>query len=116
MVNCPLRIAPFYDYIKRQFIVKNKPISFSYSGGEWVGLGCNTIHYLDVLAFLAEDKLAEVVVSELDNVISTSKRDGFIEFTGTLHCKFDRGSSLKFTSVKGSKKDPTIVISQETAK
>lgn len=112
-VNCPLRISPFYKYIESKYIVKDKPIEFNYSGGEWVGLGCNSIHYLDVLAFLAGDELEAVVTTRLDKFISKSKREGFIEFTGTLKGLFSRGSCLNFSSIRGSDAGSKIIIRQE---
>ena len=48
-VNCPRRMSEFYFMLKE--IINNEPIDcFQVDGTEW-GLGCNSIHMVDLLAF-----------------------------------------------------------------
>lgn len=111
-VNCPFRMYPFYQHVKIKFLQEDHPISFTYRGGEWVGLGCNTIHYVDALSFLSGERLMAVSTDELDKSIMASKRSGYIEFTGTLKCNFGAGSSLEITSVRASDQGSELVIKQ----
>lgn len=111
-VNCPFRMYPFYQHIKAKYIQGDQPIEFTYRGGDWLGLGCNTIHYLDALNFLSGEKLTTVSTDQLDNSIIESKRSGYIEFTGSLKCDFEAGSFLKITSVRGSNQSAELVIKQ----
>ena len=112
-VNCPRRMYPFYQRLKNKYLKADLPIHLSYSGGEWVGLACNTIHYLDILNFLSGEMLSQVNVSGLNEDIVESKRNGFVEFTGELVCSFSNGSVLSFNSIKGSDKKAVTKISQE---
>lgn len=111
-VNCPFRMYPFYQHIKSRFLKCDQPIYLSYSGGEWVGLGCNTIHYIDVLNFLSGEKLTAVSTANLDKSIVESKRKGFIEFTGTLKCTFEAGSVLDISAIRGSGQGVKLEIKQ----
>jgi hypothetical protein len=104
---------PFYQKLKDKYLKEGSPIKLSYSGGEWVGLACNTIHYLDILNFLSGEMLSQVNVSGLNDDIVESKRDGFVEFTGELVCSFSNGSVLLFDSIKDSDEKATTKISQE---
>lgn len=52
-------------------------------GGDW-GLGCNAIHFLDLLTFFTGKVDFELDVSHLDSEIRVSKRERFVEFTGCL--------------------------------
>ncbi|MCW9018185.1 MAG: hypothetical protein OQJ89_14540 [Kangiellaceae bacterium] len=109
-VNCPLRVYPFFQELKHQFISKENSTLLNYSGGEWIGLGCNTIHYLDLLDYLAEEKLVRVDVEGLDDEVIESKRKGFKEFTGKLVAEFSDGSALNVYSIKNSDQDSVIEI------
>lgn len=109
-VNCPLRTYPIFKEIKKAISVSDCPIHMHYSGGQWVSLACNSIHYIDLLAFLGNAKLHNVDCSNIDSEIIPSKRLGYIEFTGMLTCEFTNKSRLELESLRGSKKDSTIII------
>jgi len=109
-VNCPLRVYPFFQYLKRQFISEEVSTTLNYSGGEWIGLGCNTIHYLDLLSYLTGEQVVRVDVNGLHNEIIESKRKGFKEFTGRLTAEFSNGSALNVHSIRGSEQDSVIEI------
>lgn len=81
-INCNRRTIPFFSWLKDEF--QNQKIRFELTGGAW-GIGCNSIHYIDLINFItgSADGLA-VQTEKLDNDITESKRSGYIEFTGTL--------------------------------
>ena len=81
-INFPRRIYPIYQELKKNFNEKEN-VEFHVSGGDW-GLACNGIHFIDLLAFLADDSIYKLDVSELESKIWPSKRAGFIELTGRL--------------------------------
>lgn len=95
-VNCPYRMVPFYKELKTKF---EKTAKFDYSvSGSLIGIGCNAIHYLDMLAFFSGQSDFELYNDALDKTIIPSKRPGFIEFTGTLHGVSPAGSRFVLTS------------------
>lgn len=97
-VNCPMRMVPFYRALKRELAdAKAKSIHFSVSGSQ-IGIGCNAIHYLDLLAFLSSDSSYTLDGSQLHPGVIPSKRKGFIEFTGTLRGQGSDGTDFSLTS------------------
>lgn len=87
-INCNRRIIPFFSQLKKEF--ENQNIRFELTGGSW-GLGCNSIHYLDLINFItgSTDGIS-ISTEKLDSEIIDSKRSGYIEFTGTLEGKTNR--------------------------
>ena len=109
-VNCPLRTYPIFKEIKKQISLIKSPVKMHYIGGEWVSMGCNSIHYIDLLSYLANSELLNINTSYVDSEIIPSKRPGFKEFTGTIICNYTNGSYLKFVSLRGSNSDSIINI------
>ena len=63
-------------------------------GSKW-GMGCNSIHYMDLFSYLSgcnDFKFAEV---HLEDKVPDSKREGFKEFMGRLKGENSRGDSLE---------------------
>lgn len=81
-VNCPRRAFPIYQTV-RKFFEGQTLLHFQVYGGNW-GLGCNSIHFLDLLAFLTGDVPQGLSTSSLDRTLIASKRANFYEFTGSL--------------------------------
>jgi hypothetical protein len=81
-VNCPRRTFDIYKRIKL-FFLGDKIINMKVSGGNW-GLGCNSIHYLDVFSYLVDSVKLSPINDGLDAGHHPSKRDRFLEFTGSL--------------------------------
>ena len=79
-VNCTRRMYPIYKQLKEK-LTTNTAIIFS--GSNW-GLGCNGIHLLDLSAFLSGQKRYKLNHTLIDKEVIKSKRDGYIEFTGTI--------------------------------
>lgn len=109
-VNCPLRVYPFYKMVKSKYISKNMPTKLIYHAGEWCGLACNAIHFIDLVHYLTESEIEEVSVKELDSSILQSKRPGYIEFTGTLRALFKDGSQISMNSIKGSAENSVLEL------
>src|SRR4029077_20318051 len=82
-VNCSYR-RKFSIYQKiKQSIGPGERVVFNLSGGAW-GLACNSIHFLDIFSYLTGTTDLRVDGSGLDAKVQPSKREGFIELTGTL--------------------------------
>lgn len=85
-VNCPRRAFPIYDVV-RDFFAEEPLKYFQVMGGGW-GLGCNSIHFIDLLGRLTGQIPTEISTTDLDNVLVPSKRKNFMEFTGSLRGRF----------------------------
>jgi predicted dehydrogenase len=107
-VNFPRRVIPFYKELKK-IIKPHEQIFYTVQGGDW-SLACNALHFIDVLCFLTEETDYEVCCHNLDRTVRKSKRKGFVEFTGSLHCHFRNGSELSLISQNNSVCPPLITV------
>lgn len=105
-VNCARRMFPIYNQIK-EIMAGDCKINLQVSGGDW-GLACNTIHFIDLLAFLSDDTSYKLDITDLDSSVRQSKRKGFIEVTGKLTGIFSNGSRIEIESIAGSE-EPTLI-------
>ena len=120
-VNCPRRSYPMYKKIKELLSQENAKISaIEVSGGNW-GLACNSIHFLDLFAYLSTSQSIEVNTNDLTPIIHQSKRPDYIEFFGTIKTKFSNGGVIKLTCIEQTgdilvkiKTDSTIIMINET--
>ena len=104
-VNCPRRVTDIYSKINSFF--KDEPLLyFNVHGGNW-GLGCNSIHFVDILGFLTGKLPKELKTHGLDKEIIASKRDGFVEFTGRLSGTF---GSTQFDFISTVEEDTSLMI------
>jgi predicted dehydrogenase len=94
-VNCSMRMMPFYKSLLLKF--KGKRISYSVTGSNF-GLVTNLIHYIDHAVSMAGSDEFELLTGGLDKKIIPSKRNGFLELTGTAIAKFKDGSICSVTS------------------
>lgn len=106
-VNCPLRLHPFFQKLKEK-ISPNSKIQY-FASGTYLGIGCNTIHHLDLLAYLCNESHISFDTTKLDKRLIYSKREGFVEFTGTLLGEMKEGSLLKITSYSNDVTRPLIL-------
>jgi hypothetical protein len=113
-VNCPRRMYDVYKDLKK-LIMPGEKISFQLQGGEW-GLGCNSIHFIDLFSFLNEESGLELNTNYLDAEIIESKRPGYKEYTGTLIGKQENGSEIVLTGRKNSTAPHTIYLQGEKFK
>lgn len=81
-VNCPRRVFPIYETL-RTFFQDDPLLHVDVHGGNW-GLGCNSIHFIDIIAHLTGGSVHSISTALLDEDLIDSKRAGFKEFTGTL--------------------------------
>jgi len=104
-VNCPNRLFPFYQNLKKK-INLDSPISFQVCGGNW-GLGCNSIHYLDLFSFLTGTSDIHFFGGGLHPGTIDGKREGYKEFTGTLLGTTENGDQLTLCSLP--KEAPVLI-------
>ena len=107
-VNHPRRLFKSYIDIK-QHLNLEIPKVYQITGGNW-GLGCNGLHFIDLILFLSESKISSLDAEWVDELILESKRTGFIEFTGTLKGRLENGSSFFITSLKNESSAITNTI------
>lgn len=108
-VNHPRRLLPFYQRL-REIFAEEKNIHIDIFGGNW-GLACNSIHYLDLIGYIAGDGTSPTICADgLDQEILPSKRKGYIEFTGTLTGSMGRCQMFSITSAAGEMTSDRIAI------
>jgi hypothetical protein len=99
-VNCTRRAFPIYSDI-REFFSADPIQHFQVRGGGW-GLGCNSVHFLDLLGMLTDDVPEQLSARDVDPTLIPSKRKNFFEFTGTLRGRYKRGAEVEITSLANS--------------
>lgn len=109
-VNCPRRAFPIYQTV-RKFFEGQVLRQFEVHGGNW-GLGCNSIHFLDLLGFLTDEVPRDLSTSGLDRTPIASKRANFYEFTGSLRGQCGT-AAFDITSVPGSGMRLLVTIRSE---
>lgn len=108
-VDCTRREWDFYKVLKPAF-KEAQSIELTVIGTNW-GLGCNSIHELDLLSYLsASNDVATVDISGLDKNIIPSKRPGYVEFTGTLKGQLGH-NAFSFTSAANEVESIKIINS-----
>lgn len=112
-VNCPRRHWPIYQEV-RQLLLGKKEINFRLCGEDW-GLACNSIHYMDIFGWISSSQLKSIDISELDQKILKSKRQGFVEFTGTINASFSNHNKMSLTSTQ-IRQDLLVEIESEQLK
>lgn len=110
-VNCPRRMMSFYQNLKSEL---KGNINFSATGNNW-GLGCNGIHFLDLFAFLTNTTNIVLNNNLIDEKVIESKRDGYIEFTGTIKGEANN-HSFQITSFAENSSPLQITINTPTIK
>lgn len=110
-VNCPRRMYDGYKALQPLF--KDKTVNMTVSGGLW-GMGCNSIHFLDVYSFLTGSTDYTLSVDGLDHDILDSKRAGYKEFTGTLTARFANGGTVVLHSANNAISHLITLSSEDT--
>ncbi|MEA4821587.1 MAG: Gfo/Idh/MocA family oxidoreductase [Erysipelotrichales bacterium] len=113
-VNCPRRMYDYYNEIKRELNKEDKLI-FTVFGGDW-GLGCNSIHFIDLFSYLSRQKSYTLLTDGLNKRIYPSKRSGYIEFCGILSGTTERGDILNLISQENSTTTPLVSIVSQNKK
>ena len=99
-VNCLRREVEIFKKIKSQ--IKNE-FKIFYGSSDW-GLGCNSIHFLDLFAFFSKIKKIKCYSQNLNNKIYISKRKGYCEFKGSLMFNDGKSSLILEDNFKYKKK------------
>ena len=113
-VNCPRRMYKFYQEVQKH-IGNGEQIIYNIRGGNW-GMGCNSIHFIDLISFISGETDFSITSSDLDTEILTSKREGFLEFTGAIHGISSNGSKFSLISYKEPNAPCVIKISGDTSR
>jgi len=95
-VNTPRRLMKWHKQLKYQFL-NNGPLQVSMIGGGW-GLACNSIHFIDLVAWWSGESLDGVETAHLDSEWFESKRPGYFELTGTILVTYSKGTTLELSS------------------
>ena len=110
-VNCPMRSFKVYSELKLE-LDKKQPIKMNVVGNNW-GLACNSIHYIDLIAYLTESNSISIQAGELE--VIESKRAGFVEFSGNISVKYNEMTMLNLTCGVADEFTRTIdIINGET--
>lgn len=80
-VNCPRRLWPGYRTLQKR--LKDHVITdITVSGADW-DIGCNAVHFLDLVAFLTDSR--KVAVDSVDlGKIRAAKRSGMLHIEGVV--------------------------------
>ena len=98
-VNTPRRALSWYQAIK-DTLVPGRPMEWRVEGGDW-GLASNSIHFLDMFAWLTGENLEDCYTNGLDPQWVASKRSGNMEVMGRLEARFSGGSRVLLTARSG---------------
>jgi len=107
-VNHPRRMSKEYQSLK-SLLQQGSNKNFQVTGVDW-GLGCNGLHFIDLFVYLTESRVKNIDAEWVDSEIKESKRNGFIEFTGSIKGILEDNSSFVITSHKGDANACTITI------
>lgn len=101
-VNHPRRVYSIFKHIKSE--LSSETVHLSVTGSNW-GLGCNGLHFIDLVQFFSGSHLVSVDTKGLEKGFIESKREGFIDFVGRLDASFHNGSTITMLaseSISGS--------------
>jgi predicted dehydrogenase len=110
-VNCPRRMWPVYKGIHDN-LTDSHLLEINISGSNW-GLASNSIHMIDLIAYLVGITEYNISGDILDPDVVASKRKGFIEFSGSLKGSFKDGPNFSISSYKDGKVPPVIQLISE---
>jgi predicted dehydrogenase len=108
-VNCPRRVFPFYQDLKRRVEAEKDLVTMSVVGDNW-DMGSNAIHHIDLWAFLSSSAEFKMDACSLEQGRFAGKRPGTEEIHGELSAVGPRGR-LKLVSnrQKGSRDYSTSI-------
>lgn len=107
-VNSPFRYFEFYQIIKQIMDSERVKIEkIEVIGSENLGLGCNSIHYIYALKWLANEHLEAIDTRKVHSIFN-SKRAGYVEFLGTVDYLFSN-CCLSLTSESSINVNEVIV-------
>ena len=108
-VNCSRRVWPAYTEIRNQ-LREAEAVDLEVYGSRW-GLACNGVHFLDLFAWLNDfDDEIPVEAGRLDGCLHPAKREGYVEFLGTLEASTGEATAA-LTCLPHGKSDFLISLS-----
>lgn len=102
-VNHPRRMFNCYAFLQSEIQKTDGLITMKVEGNNW-GLACNGLHLLDLFQFLSSESVSSISNQWVDVNCFQSKRQGFVEFYGTIKASTDSGQACVISSHEG---DPT---------
>lgn len=110
-VNHPRRMFSFYQDLKQEINTASpKALQLHVVGNNW-GLGCNGLHFIDLMQYLSGEAITTINCDFLDNQVKASKRSGYIEFTGSLIVQLSGGSQIILSSYDGDTISTSLLLS-----
>tara|TARA_B110000977_G_C11087440_1_gene495279 strand:+ start:413 stop:1369 length:957 start_codon:yes stop_codon:yes gene_type:complete len=106
-VNMTRRLIDWHHQLKLKFYKKG-PLKVKKNGGLW-GLGCNGIHFIDLICWWTDESLISVNINGLDQNWFKSRRSEYFEITGELFIKFSGGTELILRSNHNVEEDNLYV-------
>jgi hypothetical protein len=106
-VNTPRRAMLWHRDLKDQ-LFGSSPLKVVKSGALW-GLACNSIHFIDLVAWWTGESLVAIDARGLSQDWFESKRPGFYEVTGYLIATYSGGSVLTLRSDPEAQDDQLTV-------
>jgi hypothetical protein len=110
-VNTPRRLTRLYRTLKSHII--QKPFNLEVLQKDF-SLGCNSIHYIDILSWLSDSPIQNVCVESSGNWFD-AKRAGYKEFNGLIEAVTKNGSKLIIKNNCYDKQNVTMLY-QESSK
>jgi hypothetical protein len=99
-VNHARRMFDDYHNIQAWFN-QDKTYCFQVSGVAW-GLACNGLHFIDLFEYLTQGKLTQLSTELVHNQAIESKRNGFVEFEGSIRGVIDGKHAFLIQSLPGN--------------
>jgi len=107
-VNCSRNIWPGYQTLKEALGGK-AVTSYTVSGSDW-GLGCNAIHFIAALEYIAGESVTSLTMDKDTAAIRESKRAGYKEVTGTLVGTTASGGTISLSSLPSEGQAISIIL------
>ncbi len=114
-VNHPRRMFSYYQKLRNNELISNSNKHFSIFGSNW-GLACNALHFIDLICYLTKSKVKSLSTDWIDSEILNGKREGKIEFTGSLKGRLENGDTFIIVSKKGESTPISININYQNQK
>jgi len=108
-VNITRRYSSYYQGLRDWFYTDNERIRILVDCGDH-GLACNGIHYLDLFMFLDNSSKLEYIEEPRGFEITKTKRSDYIDFTGDLLIRSEKGSLIRLNFTDDSDALPVMII------
>ena len=109
-MNCPRRLIPLYSDLEKE-LNGSRPIEVRVTGAGW-GMASNSIHFLDMIQFLAAEPGEIRFCDSRLNPPFPAKRAGFVELSGYVNGSF--GPAVHFSLASYSDGDAPLMVTIDT--